>query len=93
MNKPIRSAVRNGAANAAPRIPVPPTRVVPNTIKAESEERHRRISEAAYYRAQQRGFEPGHEEEDWLEAERETDSGAERAQDALPEDNAFPTQK
>lgn len=29
------------------------------------------ISEAAYYRAESRGFEPGHEMEDWVEAERE----------------------
>jgi hypothetical protein len=29
------------------------------------------IAENAYYRAQQRGFEPGHEVEDWLDAERE----------------------
>ena len=25
----------------------------------------------AYYRAEKRGFEPGHEMDDWLEAERE----------------------
>jgi hypothetical protein len=30
-----------------------------------------RVSEAAYYRAQQRGFAPGWEERDWLEAEAE----------------------
>lgn len=29
------------------------------------------IAEAAYYKAEQRNFEPGHEEYDWLEAERE----------------------
>jgi Protein of unknown function (DUF2934) len=29
------------------------------------------IEEAAYYRAERRGFSPGHEEQDWLEAERE----------------------
>ncbi|WP_295580094.1 DUF2934 domain-containing protein [uncultured Lamprocystis sp.] len=29
------------------------------------------ISAAAYYRAEARGFEPGHELEDWVEAERE----------------------
>ena len=29
------------------------------------------IAEAAYYRAERRGFEPGHELEDWLEAEAE----------------------
>ena len=29
------------------------------------------ISEAAYYRAEARGFESGHELEDWIEAERQ----------------------
>ena len=39
----------------------------------ELDERHRRISELAYHRAQRRGFEPGYAEEDWLAAEREID--------------------
>ncbi|WP_374086715.1 DUF2934 domain-containing protein [Methylomicrobium lacus] len=30
-----------------------------------------RIAELAYYKAERRGFEPGHELEDWLEAEQE----------------------
>jgi len=29
------------------------------------------VSEAAYYRAKQRGFTPGHEMEDWIQAEAE----------------------
>ena len=29
------------------------------------------ISEAAYYKAENRGFAPGHEMEDWLEAEND----------------------
>lgn len=29
------------------------------------------ISQAAYYKAEKRGFEPGHQEQDWLEAEKE----------------------
>lgn len=29
------------------------------------------IAEAAYYHAERRGFEPGHELEDWLQAEAE----------------------
>jgi len=33
--------------------------------------RHDEIAVAAYYRAQGRGFAPGHELEDWLEAESE----------------------
>ena len=32
---------------------------------------YKRIAELAYYRAEQRGFSPGHEESDWLEAEKE----------------------
>lgn len=31
----------------------------------------RRISESAYLKAEQRGFEPGHEMDDWLAAEAE----------------------
>ena len=30
-----------------------------------------RIAERAYYKAASRGFAPGHEMDDWLEAERE----------------------
>jgi len=30
-----------------------------------------RVAEAAYYKAEARGFEPGHEVDDWLDAERE----------------------
>ena len=29
------------------------------------------IAEAAYFKAEKRGFEPGHEEADWLQAEQE----------------------
>lgn len=32
-------------------------------------ERREMIARAAYFRAEQRGFEPGHELEDWYEAE------------------------
>jgi hypothetical protein len=34
------------------------------------------IATAAYYRAQRRGFLPGHEQADWLAAEREVDGVA-----------------
>lgn len=29
------------------------------------------IAEVAYYKAEKRNFEPGHQEEDWLDAEKE----------------------
>jgi len=34
-------------------------------------DRDAKIAELAYYKAESRGFEPGHELEDWLEAEQE----------------------
>jgi hypothetical protein len=39
-----------------------------------SDSREARIAEAAYWRAERRGFQPGNELNDWLEAEREVDS-------------------
>jgi Protein of unknown function (DUF2934) len=38
-----------------------------------SSSREALIATAAYYRAQRRGFQPGHDLEDWLAAEREID--------------------
>ena len=47
-----------------------------------SEHRIRRIEAAAYRRAEQRGFEPGAELDDWLAAERDIDGdGSSTAQD------------
>jgi len=37
------------------------------------EDRRASIAEAAYFRAEHRGFAPGHELEDWLAAEEEVD--------------------
>jgi hypothetical protein len=50
---------------------VPPTeqRAVP-----APQEREQMIAVAAYYRALKRSFEPGHELEDWLEAEEEVNA-------------------
>lgn len=38
------------------------------------EDRYRMIAEAAYFRAEQRGFIPGNEFDDWLAAELEIDA-------------------
>ncbi|MBL8265561.1 DUF2934 domain-containing protein [Steroidobacter sp.] len=43
-------------------------------IPSFSESREARIAEAAYWRAERRGFEPGHELDDWLHAEQEVDT-------------------
>jgi hypothetical protein len=48
-----------------------PRTLTPDESELQSDELRRQIAEAAYYRAQQRGFEPGLEQRDWLEAEAE----------------------
>jgi hypothetical protein len=59
---------------APPDAPTPPAGE-PNTARSDAKQRHHRISEAAYYRAQKRDFQPGGEQHDWLEAENEIDRG------------------
>jgi Protein of unknown function (DUF2934) len=41
----------------------------------ERDVRHEIIAQAAYLRAERRGFAPGYEIEDWLAAEMEVDTG------------------
>jgi Protein of unknown function (DUF2934) len=48
-----------------------PLRFVKPTVSLKS--REAMVAEIAYFRAQSRGFEPGHEVEDWLAAETEVD--------------------
>jgi hypothetical protein len=50
-----------------------PLFLVPHRLTAA--ERHQRICDLAYRRAQARDFAPGGEIDDWLEAEREVDAG------------------
>jgi Protein of unknown function (DUF2934) len=40
---------------------------------ARAKPRKARVAEIAYFKAQSRGFAPGHAEEDWLAAEAEVD--------------------
>lgn len=69
-----RKARRNPPAAAKPESARPwPLFIVPHRLTAE--ERHRRIRDLAYRLAEQRGFAPGSEVDDWLEAEREVDAG------------------
>ena len=46
------------------------------------EQRAALIAKAAYFRAEKRGFVPGHETEDWLAAEAEVDARLLRSADA-----------
>ena len=68
---------RNTPRKAAPATPQPDIRSasMPASggvrVQTSSEDTRRQIAEAAYFRAKERGFEPGHELEDWVEAESE----------------------
>ena len=51
--------------------PKPPEQPAPEDVR-------RRIEMSAYFKARARGFAPGYELQDWLEAEREVQKQAER---------------
>jgi hypothetical protein len=46
----------------------------PKSKKVDEQERLRMIADAAYLRAQARGFASGHEDADWLAAEAEVEA-------------------
>ncbi len=69
------------------RKPVKRTRAAPppensvvtrSSAYIEPEARDAMIAEAAYFRSAHRGFEPGHEVDDWLSAESEIDAALAR---------------
>ena len=73
-------AAQTSPATRSTRRPAPKTMrpLRADVVAAVIDPDHRRalIAEVAYYRAERRGFEPGHEIEDWLSAEAEVDTGA-----------------
>jgi hypothetical protein len=52
-------------ARPAVAVSIPTGPLIPTSL------RHDMIRDAAYFRAQARGFEPGKDVEDWLEAEQD----------------------
>ncbi len=62
--KKAPAAKKPGAKAVATKPKAPKLKVTP-------EQRHFMIAEAAYYRAERRGFEGGYEWQDWLDAEME----------------------
>jgi len=46
----------------------------PSSQLIDAQTRQELIAQAAYFRAQRRGFVPGHEQEDWYAAETEIDT-------------------
>jgi hypothetical protein len=76
--KADEKAAATAPQRARAKSPTPPVRkkaVKAPVSPAISEDiRRAMIAEAAYLRAERRGFAPGHEEEDWLAAEAEVDA-------------------
>jgi hypothetical protein len=70
---------RNGKS-AAKAVASQPSAATPPAADSSSDgtlspsDRYRMISVFAYYKAEKRGFAPGHMWDDWLAAEREVDS-------------------
>lgn len=67
------SATAKTAATGA-KAPVTRATLVDAKLNLAGEDRRQLIAEAAYYRAEQRGFRPGAELDDWLAAEVEIDA-------------------
>lgn len=59
-----------GGPQQVPEQAVPQPKLPPR----DDQERRARIAKVAYFKAAARGFTPGHEDEDWLNAEREVDA-------------------
>lgn len=77
---------KKSAAEGAPKTPKPRTRKKPESpdVSVPAEERMQLIREAAYRRAEQRGFEGGSPEEDWYEAEKEVEEKLRRRKKTPP---------
>ena len=80
-----KSAEKRPAAKKSPRAAAPAQAAVQQSdahVRLNGEEMHRLIQEAAYFKAKARNFAPGHEVQDWIEAESEVrlrfESGAQR---------------
>ncbi len=88
--KPVHEHRRNRRAAKK----APPENALPEIVEDQPAEetpafmedarRHALIAEHAYYLAEERQFEPGHELDDWLAAEKEVEQ-------ALPEDDGGAT--
>lgn len=70
MATPASTSVRTSRRARPPAHP----ETDPAPMMLDPERRRALIAEAAYFRAQRRGFAPGFETEDWLSAESEVDT-------------------
>jgi hypothetical protein len=69
-------APRARAKSTAPRAKKPDANAAkaPTAVAVSEDVRRGMIAEGAYLRAERRGFAPGHEAQDWLDAEAEVDA-------------------
>jgi len=65
---------RPRAKSTTPRVRKTAAKTVAVTLTVSEDVRRGMIAEAAYLRAERRGFSPGGEHEDWLAAEAEVDA-------------------
>jgi len=71
-SKPLQSERPGRAAPDTPPLRPADGKASGNTgAKLSPEEVYRLIQESAYFKAKERGFQPGHEVQDWIEAEAE----------------------
>lgn len=75
--KTTAQQARHKTGSVPPPAPARNENKTPRTLsgksKISSQDREQMIATRAYLRAEQRGFEAGHEQEDWLQAEAEVD--------------------
>lgn len=69
---PAKRAPRKRSSKAAAA--AEPAAAMPERAEISGDARRGMIAEAAYLRAERRGFSPGYELEDWLAAENEVDT-------------------
>jgi hypothetical protein len=73
-----KTTAKRAPAKRAPggrrRADIPVSTQVDMPARVDAEQRERMIAEAAYYKAEQRGFQGGDPRRDWLEAEAEVDA-------------------
>ena len=76
----IKARAVKSRASTRRRAAQPPTNSIVTRSSAymEPEARDAMIAEAAYFHSARRGFEPGHEVDDWLAAESEIDGALAR---------------
>ena len=79
-SKPLQAQRPGKAAPDTPSLRPADGKASGNTgAKLSPEEVYRLIQESAYFKAKERGFQPGHEVQDWIEAEAEVRSRLQRS--------------